>query len=245
VTAPKDWEHEVAGQLLARLNDLHQRIEKEPNADPSFAGILSCLALRLHDEFERLTDPKAPLSTKAWACRNLLETHVQVRYVLTSAENAKSYGDDAWVDQIQLLQAFRVWADILGTKLAQHIADFGLTNEQTLFTAALDESIGKLKIEKINEGVAKDSYVSVQAMAAHVGMQEEFKHINKLTSKLVHPTAYSVLVAADWMPRVLPNIDEILIHSGSINCVEALQGLERHIKEKGLFPALDLSPPTK
>lgn len=39
----------------------------------------------------------------AWACRNLLELTIFLKYVLASASNARRFGDDRLVDRVEMI----------------------------------------------------------------------------------------------------------------------------------------------
>jgi hypothetical protein len=119
---------------------------------------------------------------EAWACRNLLELDIYVKYVLISEANAKRFIGDITIDGIELFESMKTW-----------VAYY----EPTIKTPALDETLRLAYERKTSEGVAEKTHLEVRDLAEEVRMTADYRHTNRLCSKLVHPTAWSVLSMND------------------------------------------------
>jgi hypothetical protein len=117
-----------------------------------------------------------PLS--AWACRNLLELAIFTRYVLISEANARRFADDRLIDGCEIITSLRT--------LEHHIAP----NSDTPW---LDDALARMQAQMVAEGVTAKRYLATAELAGIVGMKEDYACMNKVCSKLVHPTAWSVL----------------------------------------------------
>jgi uncharacterized protein DUF5677 len=115
---------------------------------------------------------------EAWACRNLLELDIYVKYVLISGANAKRFIGDVTIDGIELFESMKEWMRTLAP---------------TIETLALDETLRLAYERKASEGVIESKHLEIRDLAEAVGMTVDYRHTNRLCSKLVHPTAWSVL----------------------------------------------------
>jgi hypothetical protein len=60
-------------------------------------------------------------------------------------------------------------------------------------TPALDETLRLAYERKASEKVAEKKHLEIRDLAEEVGMTPDYRNTNRLCSKLVHPTAWSVL----------------------------------------------------
>jgi hypothetical protein len=58
-------------------------------------------------------------------------------------------------------------------------------------TAEMDKIIANFQELKQEQGITRKQYLKTKDMAAAVNFSEEYEHVNKVTSKMVHPTAFS------------------------------------------------------
>ena len=155
----------------------------KPSTTPYFYNMVIRLVHSILKQQHYLTIgyQKSPLLL-AWACRNLLEVDVITRYCLMSPGNGKDFSDDMWIDGIEIFKLFRDWIGVM---------DPGVQ------TPELDQTIANFEAEKEQHGLTRKKYLAVSDLAKVAGMDEEYRHMNKVTSKLVHPTAFSVLAFAE------------------------------------------------
>jgi len=117
-------------------------------------------------------------TTLAWTTRNLLELSIWIDYCNLSNANAKRFRDDAARDllgfsrAIQSLQVHETGIEDAGLQAAQ----------QRLGTFAQSWGIGALE----------DDFTKVSAAAKELGREKSYLCLNKLLSKLAHPTAWAV-----------------------------------------------------
>jgi len=134
---------------------------------------------------------------EAWACRNLLELDVYIRYVLKSESNARRFVGDVTIDGIDIFESMKKWMEYVSPESEN------LELKETL----------RLAYERRNaEGLNNEKYLNVRALAKEVGMEVDYDHTFKLCSKLVHPTAFSLLSMND--DGEYAYFREILFHAG-------------------------------
>jgi hypothetical protein len=71
-------------------------------------------------------------------------------------------------------------------------------------------------------------------MALDVGLKEEYRHTNKITSKLVHPTTFSILTFQD--KEELARLKPILFNSALRFFLEIYNEMKEHIDRHGIEP---------
>ncbi len=114
----------------------------------------------------------------AWACRNLLELTVFAKYVLISEENARRFAQDRLIDGCDIIRSLKA--------LELHL-------DPQSNTAPLDAALAGFQAQMVSEGVTAQRYLSTSVLAGNVGMREEYDCMNRVCSKLVHPTAWSII----------------------------------------------------
>jgi hypothetical protein len=114
----------------------------------------------------------------AWACRNLLELAIFTKYVLISEANARRFADDRLIDGCDIITSLRT--------LELHLAPRSDTK-------LLDDALARMRAQMAVEGVTAKKYLATGALADIVEMKEDYACMNRVCSKLVHPTAWSVL----------------------------------------------------
>ncbi|MGA2235632.1 MAG: DUF5677 domain-containing protein [Terriglobales bacterium] len=148
---------------------------------------------------------------EAWACRNLLELDVCVRYVLKSESNARRFVGDVTIDGIDIFESLKKWMEYVSP------ASKNLELNETL----------RLAYERRDaEGLTGEKHLNVRALAKEVGMEDDYEHTFKLCSKLVHPTAFSVLSMND--DGEYAQFREILFHAGMRYGVDAFTSIRDH-----------------
>jgi hypothetical protein len=84
------------------------------------------------------------------------------------------------------------------------------------------------------EGLTRKSYLKTRELATGVKLGEEYQHLNKVTSKLIHPTAWSVLSMRDEGELLM--LKPIFFHSGVRHGIEVAHQIRQHLKEFGPEP---------
>jgi hypothetical protein len=156
----------------------------------------------------------------AWACRNLLELTVFVKYVLLSGASARRFGDDRLIDGCEIITALR--------NLERH-------HEPNTSTIPLDEALARMRTQMAAENVTESKHLVVGQLADLVGLKEEFAAMNRVSSKLVHPTAWSVL-AMNPGTNSFPDSRDILFLSGLGYMAQVLIATKEHNDRQGMVP---------
>jgi hypothetical protein len=152
---------------------------------------------------------------EAWACRNLLELDVYIRYVLMSEANAKRFIGHVTIDGIELFESMKEWM--------KHVSP-------TTETPELDETLRLARARKVSEGITDKKFLDVRQLAEEVGMKPDYTHTFKLCSKLVHPTAWSVLSMNDEGEYAA--FRPILFHSGVRYGIDAFTAIQEHLLKR-------------
>lgn len=114
----------------------------------------------------------------AWACRNLLELAIFTKYVVISEANARRFADDRLIDGCDIITSLRA--------LELHI-------DPQSDTRLLDDALSRMQAQMAAEGVTAKRHLATAELADLVGMREDYVCMNRVCSKAVHPTAWSVL----------------------------------------------------
>ncbi len=155
----------------------------------------------------------------AWATRNLLELYIFTQYVLVSEDNARRFVGDRLIDGLEIFESFRAWQIVINCE-----AD----------TTAVDETISMARAQMDVEGVSGQKFLKTSALAKAVGMEVEYAHFNKVCSKLVHPTAWSVLAMND--EGELDQMRPILFFAGARYGSDIGYRVREHIRTHGEKP---------
>jgi len=192
----------------------------KPSNTPYFYNMVIRLVHSMLKQQHNLTVGymKSPLLL-AWACRNLLELDVITQYCLASPQNGKDFADDMWIDGIEIFESFKTWIQTIdpGTQ-----------------TPELDHTIANFRAEKAKHGLTRNKFLELKELANKAGMQDEYRHMNKVTSKLVHPTAFSVLAFAD--EGELKYLRPILFNAGNRYALEVYEKIKAHVDKRGMEP---------
>ena len=114
----------------------------------------------------------------AWACRNLLELRIFVKYIVLSSENRKRFMYDFLIDSKQTTEMQKRLAGQVAPNLSLEQYDFLLQS---------------LASKRDDLNFTENKYLKPSELATSLGLSDEFDVMNKLCSKLVHPTVQSIL----------------------------------------------------
>ncbi len=154
----------------------------------------------------------------AWSCRNLLEIAVFTKFALSSKANADEFAADRLIDGLQI-----------GNSLKR--LELYLNPELT--TSALDPVIEKYAKQMRDEGIARTTFRPVRDLAKQVGLLDHYETMNKVCSKFVHPTAWS-LFTADIGSERFPEARDVLYGCGAEYFATIYAEIAPHIKKWGL-----------
>jgi hypothetical protein len=155
----------------------------------------------------------------AWACRDLLELDVLTKYVLNSEANARRFIAHRLIDGIEIFK---------------YVKDYQLFHEPGSTTPAIDETIRMAEEQKAFEGISETKFLNVKKIAAQHGMAEEYLYMHKITSKLVHPTAWSVLAMNDEGEFALFKTSFFFAAARYVS--ETHEAIKQHVDVYGLKP---------
>jgi hypothetical protein len=154
----------------------------------------------------------------------LLELKIITAYVLTSKANAERFINDMYPDGIEFFEAI---VRLQERNSKEHGIPVDSTPART--------TISTLSAEKLKRGLtAKDKHLEMGDMADAVGLLPEYLDVNRICSKLVHRTAFSVLAfdGTGEFAYVAPS----MFHVGSRYGLQVWEMLKAHINTHGMKP---------
>ena len=184
-------------QLLSRTKEVHARAERVQVWIPQLqacAGIseiqrivVGCVGIRVRTNVRHLCiGGESPFDAEylSWSARNLFELSIWGQYVTAAQGNATRFRNDEIVD-------FAEWQR----------AAVNLTRKYTPTHTEMDELESQgdwLDQKRAEQGIAPDQkHLNIGVVAKELGLAGLFYGINGFLSKLVHPTALSVLLQVD------------------------------------------------
>ena len=159
-------------------------------------------------------------SLLAWACRNLLELTIFLKFALLSGENARRFADDRLVDGVEMLTALR---------------NLELHYDAQASTATLDDALRRMNAQITAENVTASGHLKVRDLAEDVGLKEDYASVNRVCSKLVHPTSWSVL-AMNKGKNSFPEARELLFLYGIGYLGHIVIATREHNQKQGMRP---------
>ncbi len=209
----------LADDAFREIEALGAWLQDQPTHTIWFQNTLICVLSALLREYRSLTvGLKKSTPLLAWACRNMLELNICTKYILLKGSNAKDFADDMWIDAIEVFVSFRDWIRLHGPGVP---------------TPELDLAIADFQAEKAKRGITRGSYLKTHKMATVVNFGEEYMHMNKVASKLLHATAFSVLGSFD---EGEVGLKPILFNQGVRFGVEAGNTVRRYVNNNGVEP---------
>jgi Family of unknown function (DUF5677) len=214
------FDMQLADNAFKEIGEFGVRLQEQPAQTIWLKNILVCLLSALLREYRSLAvGVKKSTPLLAWACRNMLELNIYTKYILLNGSNAKDFVDDMWIDAIDIFSSFRAWITF---------------HDPASMTPELDQTIANFLSEKAKQGITRTKYLRAQDKAAVVNFSEEYQYMNKVASKLVHPTAFSVLTPFD--EGELGHLKPILFNAGVRFGVEAFTDIRQYIIKNRVEP---------
>jgi hypothetical protein len=84
-----------------------------------------------------------------------------------------------------------------------------------------------------SEGVTRTRYLAVNEWANAVGLTQEYKVLNKICSKFVHPTSWAIL-SSDIGSARFPEARDLLYGSGAEFFLGVFVAIKEHINAYGV-----------
>ena len=211
---------ELADKAFREIESFGVWLDKEPTQTVWFHNVLVSLISALVREYRSLViGYKKSTPLLAWVCRNMLELNIYTKYALIKGSNARDFVDDRWIDAIEIFEPFRNWVRF---------------HDPGTLTPGIDETIRNFETEKAKQGITRTGYLRMKKMASDVNSREDYEHMNKVASKLIHPTAFSVLGAFD--EGELAELKPILFNSGLRFGVQAFNEIKQYVMKNGVEP---------
>lgn len=167
----------------------------------------------------------------AWGARNLLELKIITAYVLVSKKKADRFINDMVPDGIEFFEAVESQQ-----KRGASEADIPFN------PAPVQQTLLNLRAEKARLGLpANAKHLEIHNVAETVNLLPEYKDVNRICSKLVHRTAFSVL-GFDATEELAANLAPMMFYVGARYGLQVWDMLTRHIAVHGMEPAGSPSP---
>jgi hypothetical protein len=220
-TMNAEIEFQAIEAAFHRIKQFAISIDDRETDAPWFVSLLFCLLSSCLREYKHLKiGYEKYTGLEAWACRNLLELNIFTRYILLSETNARRFIGDRLIDGADIFESSKEWLSNLKPE-AQ--------------TPELDETIRKTRELMQAEGIDAVAHLRTRALAAEMGMIDDYRYMNRLCSKLVHPTAWSVLAMND--EGELGQLKLILFNQGVRYGLEMGDAMREHVDRYGLVPS--------
>jgi len=204
----------------ADLKALHDHLNEQPSDTPWFFNTITALLRALGREYRYLDIGFAKDGRLlAWACRNLLEINLYTEYSLRSEANAKAFADDQIIDALDIFSAFKKWI---------------MAGDPNATTPLLDITLATMQQAKTQLGVTRTKYLRTEDIAVALDRLDEYKHFNKVSSKLIHPTAYSLLAVQEESEQLM--LKPYLYRTGTFYFAGAFKFVRNHVEKFGTAP---------
>ncbi|MEQ1886203.1 MAG: hypothetical protein ABL967_14150 [Bryobacteraceae bacterium] len=218
-------EIEIFDGVLQKFRDQGVKWSERSTEDVPFQSLCVQIMNGVTQECHQLKiGVRKALPFAAWAARNLLELRIITAYVLGSKQNATRFINDRYPDGIELFEAI------------VHLQERdSRTTGIPVDSSPARTTISNLSAEKLKLGLTqKDNHLEMREMARTVGLLDEYLDVNRICSKLVHRTAFSVLAFSN--SGEFAYFAPFIFQLGSRYSVEAYTLLEAHITTYGMKP---------
>jgi hypothetical protein len=208
----------IMGELVQKIELLVKQIDVAPTKNAWFGSLLKDILNASIRELSHLRlglEISTPIAT--WACRNTLELTIIAKYVLSNKQNADKFTNDLLIDGKEMFHAVRDWVQ-------QH----GEVSEPVL------QTIANFEREIIRQGVIQRKHLEIADISKEVNYYEEYRTMNRLTSKLVHMSALSVMEDYDQGEMVM--LRSLMCNSGVRYVAQTYNDIREYVEEHGAEP---------
>jgi hypothetical protein len=173
------------------------------------------------------------ISLMAWCARCLLEAEIWMQYVTASKANAERFHNDWLNDASETLDCYVPASDMNAQQLADMIVLYGKTQmeSEAEYTA---KARAVLADSRKSVTLDDEDFLRISAVARELGHAEWFGRYNKMLSKYVHATAFSVLSFPSEKLRT--NTSNMLLYHGAYSCLRLVGSLNTFLKSHSLRP---------
>ena len=203
-------------KFLALIESFPLPTDGETGAFYHITTGLSRTALTNYSLLRRAFDDDAQ-DYMAWACRNLLEIAVFMRCVLTSKEKADEFASHRLIDGLDIVEKLKTLEELMTPN----------------HTSSFDGLIAKFSQQMTTEGVVRKRFLDTSKWAKEVGLDKEFECINKVCSKFVHPTVWSILTEDIGSAR-FPDVRDLFYGFGALYIMDIYVRFKEHVDAHGL-----------
>jgi hypothetical protein len=205
-------------------------------------GILRCALL---DHYSVTVGAQKSVYLAAWGCRNLLELRVVTAYVLASESNAITFKSDLIVDAKEFYEALTKHHVGLHNRLLTMLSEMSRDTDGPMKdmlklalekekqrgpeTDATDAEVAMYKALMAEFGISSNATpMWSRKIAELVSQSEDFNHMFKACSKIMHRTVFSIASTA-WggLDPVIP----LLNHSAVCDLISIYGLIDEHIKK--------------
>jgi len=208
---------ESARRFTALINSFPIPTDEETGRFYHITTGLSRTALNNYALLRRAFDDDAQ-DYLAWACRNLLEVAVLMRCVLSSKAKADEFASHRWIDGIEIVERLK--------KLEQ-------ISTPGQMTSAFDTMLRDFNQKMTADGAVRTAHLITRDWAKAAGLIEEFDCLNKVCSKLVHPTVWSILTEDIGSAR-FPDARDLFYGFGANYLMDIYVRFKEHVEAHGL-----------
>jgi hypothetical protein len=214
--------------LERRFGGLQQFVpvlEKCANLEAWHSNVIGAIPLRARLNFSHLKIAAgAGYEYLGWSSRNLLELLVWALYVTASKEKARRFFEDYIIDTEDLIVHLRC--------LLRTICDSSHPAVQYQ-VELLAQQGALLEQERERSCLSRQSkYLGSGRIAKEVGMGERFSSINRILSKVTHPTSLSILLALP--PNADASLRTFILKMGLVSAKDCMDVMCEHYDQLGI-----------
>lgn len=122
-----------------------------------------------------------------------------------------------------------------GVELLTALRNLELHYDAQASTAVLDDALRRMNVQMNAENITAGKHLQVRDLAEAVGLKEDYASVNRVCSKLVHPTSWSVL-AMNKGTNSFPEARELLFLYGIGYLSHIVIATREHIQKQGMRP---------
>jgi len=156
----------------------------------------------------------------AFLCRNALELNIWAQYVVSTPSAAKRFHQDAYVDGVEVLK-------LMGKVFTHTPAELhpGIQSQLDPLLPELERVLVRDKVGYSVDELRNLKHLQIGAVAKEVGYGPVYEIWNPILSKLVHATAYNILVAG----KDMDGIGSKLVERTAAELRSAVANIERYL----------------
>jgi len=206
------------GELQALQRDIEAASTNSPEFKKTVRWLVLSTILYVGCMHEWFDEQEWPMQFCAWAARNLFELEIWTRFVLRKGEYAERFGKDWIMDGIDICESLQGWSESRGYPR----------------DPAMEKEIDKLRAMRDAELPGCQRFLDARKYIPELDMSQDYKHLNPIFSKLVHPTSWSV----HWRQELLDktHMRGFIITIGLTSSVSILNAIRDHIATYGMEP---------